>query len=164
MSNHIEMLGRLAAKQAFDMAGMANKAIQSPIGQGALSLGSNLYNRLPQRTRNFAAGKALDMGGFKGNPNWRMPGFTPDPSQGTGVRGKTVVENDDLVKDRIMSMQPGHAGSPMSQIARGVMTGQMPRRTFPQGTPVANKVVVNNDNLTKDKLVPQAKYDRKFGK
>ena len=149
-------------KKAFDFSSMANRAIQSPLGQGALNAGAGLYNKLPNQMRNRMGAKAMEMGGLNNQnvTNWKMPGFTPDPSQGIGVKGKTVVKNDNLVKDKVKTMTPGYAGSPISQLARGVMAGQMPNRTFPQGTSVANKVVGNNDQLKQDKIVPQAAYNR----
>ena len=65
--NQIAQLGRLAAqqqKQAFDVsrigqqagqfAGqMAYKGLQSPIGQGVLGAGANLYNKMPQGGRDW---------------------------------------------------------------------------------------------------------------
>ena len=152
-------------KQSFDFSSMANDAIQSSTGQGILSAGAGLYNSLPSQMRDGIGAKAMEMGGLNDQnaTNWQMPGYTQDPSQGVGVKGNTTVRNDELTKDRTMTMTPGHAGSPISQLFRGAMTGQMPKRTFPQGTPVANKLVVNQDQISQDKLVPQKQYDRKFG-
>jgi hypothetical protein len=152
-------------KQSFDFSSMANDAIQSSTGQGILSAGAGLYNSLPSQMRDGIGAKAMEMGGLNDQnaTNWQMPGYTQDPSQGVGVKGNTTVRNDELTKDRTMTMTPGHAGSPISQLLRGAMTGQMPKRTFPQGTPVANKLVVNQDQISQDKLVPQKQYDRKFG-
>lgn len=152
--------------EAFDISSMANsmanRAIQSPSAQRALNAGAGLYNKLPSQMRDRMSNYALQAGGFNDqNPTtFKMPGFTPDNSRGIAVDAETLVRNDDLVKDKIKTMTPGSAGSPMSQLVRGVMLGRMPRRTFPQGTPVANKVVINKDQLKQDKIVPQAAYNR----
>ena len=163
------MKKRGSDKEAFDVSSMANRAIQSPLGQGALNAGAGLYNKLPSQMRNRAGAYAMQAGGLNDQnvTKWKMPGFTPDPSQGAGIKSKTVAKTrqqgnqiNESLNEKIRSMRPGHAGRPMNQLARGVMAGQMPSRTFPQGTPVANKVVVKNDQLKQDKIVPQAAYNR----
>jgi hypothetical protein len=106
--NHIAQLGRLAAqqqKQAFDVsrigqqagqfAGqMANKGLQSPIGQGVLGAGANLYNKMPQGGRDMLSGMAIQ--------NFSRPddafglqrhGFNRDPSLGIGANASTTMSS-----------------------------------------------------------------------
>ena len=136
----------------------ANKALQSPLGQGAMNLGGSLYNKLPEGIRGGVANQALRMGGLtnKNVGSWKYPGFTPNPAGRVHVDSSTMIENDNLVEDRITTQTPGKAGSPWSQVSRGFMTGHMPTRTFQQGAPVANQLDVNMDNITGDKLIPQS--------
>jgi len=139
-------------------SGMANKALQSPLGQGALNLGGNLYNKMPEGIRSGVANQALRMGGLT-NQNagsWQYPGFTPKPGGQVHVDARTMVENGNLTEDRITTQTPGKAGSPWGQVARGAMTGRMPTRTFSQGSPVANQLDVNMDEITGDKLIPSS--------
>ena len=187
--NQIAQLGRLAAqqqKQAFDVsrigqqagqfAGqMANKGLQSPIGQGVLGAGANLYNKMPQGGRDWISNQAIknfsrpdDAQGFP-----QRHGFNRDPSLGTGINATTTVEMGtkpdgnayDKLDDRISSMTPGHAGSPLGQVLGGIMSSnsRMPTSTFPQGTPVANQFDVHNANITADKLVPRSMFDQQYG-
>ena len=136
----------------------ANKALQSPLGQGAMNLGGNLYNKLPEGIRGGVANQALRMGGLtnKNVGSWKYPGFTPNPAGRVHVDSSTMIADDNLVEDRITTQTPGKAGSPWSQVSRGFMTGHMPTRTFQQGAPVANQLDVNMDNITGDKLIPQS--------
>ena len=71
----------------------------------------------------------------------------------------------DKLDDRISSMTPGHAGSPLGQVLGGIMSSnsRMPTSTFPQGTPVANQFDIHNDNITADKLVPRSTFDQQYG-
>tara|TARA_R110002051_G_scaffold160798_2_gene232396 strand:+ start:344 stop:973 length:630 start_codon:yes stop_codon:yes gene_type:complete len=184
--NKIAQLGRAAAREKFARdpspapasaramtglknigSGMANSALQSPMGQGLLNAGANMYNQIPQTGRDWVGGKAMQMGGaHEWSPekgSWQMPGFTPNPDGQVGVDASTTVENDELTEDRITTQTPGQAGSPWGQIARGAMTGQMPNRTYPQGTPLSNRVDVNMDELTGDRLVPQARFNEQYG-
>lgn len=132
-----------------------NAALQSPVGQGALNLGAGAYNKLPQTARNWVGGKAMQYGGVGAQNNYQLPGFKADPSKGTHVNAETTVTNDKLTDDRVTTHQPGFAGSPLSQLGRGMMGGKMPQRTFPRGAQVSNRVDVRNDQLTGDALVPR---------
>ena len=97
--NKIAQLGRLAARQRMtkqggplDSAGtVANAALQSPMGQGALNFGANMYNQIPQGGRDMISGmahqyfpRADDAQGSQ-----QQYGFTADPSQGVGIDSST---------------------------------------------------------------------------
>jgi hypothetical protein len=76
------------------LGGFANKALQSPLGQGALNAGASMYNRMGQGARDAIGGQAMQWGGLNnqnaGDGSWKMPGFTADPSQGVGVNSQTT--------------------------------------------------------------------------
>ena len=100
----IQQLAKAAAQQMYKQAGpldsaalaasnVANKALQSPLGQGALNVGANMYNAIPQGGRDMISAEASRLGGLTnqnaGDGSWKMPGFKADPSQGIGVNSST---------------------------------------------------------------------------
>jgi hypothetical protein len=100
----IQQLAKAAAQEMYKQAGpldsaalaasnVANKALQSPLGQGALNVGANMYNAIPQGGRDMISAEASRLGGLTnqnaGDGSWKMPGFKADPSQGIGVNSST---------------------------------------------------------------------------
>ena len=106
--NRIAQLGRLAARQRMTKQGgpldslgnMANSALQSPMGQGALNFGAGMYNKIPQGGRDMISGAAIQNfsrpdeaidetgGGFQ-----QQHGFNRDRSQGIGVNSQTNMSS-----------------------------------------------------------------------
>ena len=151
-------LGMLSVKAAADpgFSGFANSAIQSPLGQRALGAVAGGYNALPQSVRGNVSNFMLS-GNSPYNPtglNQTTPRFTPAPGNPVHVKTQTTATNDKITQDRGRQLLAGTAGAPMHQLGYGLAHGQLPTRTFAQGTPVMEKTVFNNDRITQNQLVP----------
>ena len=139
-------------KKGNALGNMANSAIESPLGQKALAGASNLYENLPQGVRNGIGNMAASV--THQDPTKNLPGFTPTPNAPVYVQNKTTVQNEEVTNDNINTVTPGTAGSPLGQVARGVMTGHLPNKTFPQGSKVNEQVGTNNEEITFSRLSP----------
>jgi hypothetical protein len=142
--------------------GLFSNALQSPAGQGALQFAGGMYQQLPQgvrgRVSNWASGKELAAmgnltdqapGGYAGS------GMNRDPDGQHLIATDSRVENDEIVKDRITSYSPGTAAGYGRQFMGALSQGKLPTQTFKPTTPVYNRTVVNNENITDDNLVPR---------
>jgi len=141
---------RMYDKAVGSAQNLANTALNTGIGQKALSLGANAYN-------NYAPEGVKSMVG-----NVVSRGTTPEQlmsNRFTGggninVNSETVTNNDNVVKDTINTSQQGTAGTGLSQLRYGLSAGRMPTQTFRQGTPVTNNVQTEGENVVQDNLQP----------
>jgi len=137
-----------------------DRAIQSAPGQAILAGASRLYGVLPQGVRTGVSNAMLRNPQRMAAATNNTLGFTPgDLAQ---VASTTKVHNDNIVQDRITTNTPGAAGRPLQQLQRGLVNGQLPQQTFPQGAAVSNQVVADHENITSDTLQaqPQGKFDK----
>ncbi len=184
--NHIAQLGRLVAqqqmqKQAFDVsrigqqagqfAGqMANKGLQSPIGQGVLAGASAGYNRLPESIRQ-QVGRVATPGFFSGqqpsvedlqnlgnqafqDKSFDRGGYIDSRSTHT-TRSGGGNHTDQSLED-INSYSPGVAGSPLSQLRNSLVMGdKLPSRTFAAGSPVYQHTYAGSNYGQTNEQTPQ---------
>jgi hypothetical protein len=150
---------------------LLNKAIQTPVGQGALRAGAGVYNRfVPQGWKDRIGGSLTT------NPNsLKDSRFTADPTKGMSVNSQTNVHNtaqatngvgnaaSNLTED-ITTKEPGFANSPLQQLKGSLQMGRLPYRTFAKGTPVTHHSRFTSNEKTNpygtfkiDRLEPRAK-------
>lgn len=178
--NRFAQLGRLVAqqqmqKQAFNslgnmLGGIANKGVQSPIGQGVLGAASAGYNRLPESIRQ-QVGRVATPGFFSGQQpsvedlqnlgnqafqNKRFEhGAYIDSRRTNSTRSGGGNHTDQSLED-INSYSPGVAGSPLSQLRRSLVMGdKLPSRTFAAGSPVYQHLYAGSNYGETNSQTPQ---------
>lgn len=165
--------GPVAEKSSIplSMEDAVNTAIQSPSGQAVLTGASALYEELAPDavkktiagampvftdadTKNFTARHGSEESAAEAE-TWREEPFqTFSQELGAYVKGKTTVENDELIEDRVKTETPAAiTGSPLEQIMYGLSKGYLPQQTFGRGTVRGVETEVNLDELVTDRLI-----------
>lgn len=146
------------------ISGVANKAIQSPLGQTALGGVSHAYNNyMPQAGKKFVERQLPlyvepdSMQHFSQYKNVTQTPFKPMGFEhGVHIDSQDTLTNMNgrrTLDSRIDSNTPARiTGSPLQQIGFGLSHGQMPGQTFQPGTMANIHRQVRNDELTKNEL------------
>lgn len=150
------------------LSGVANSAIQSPLGQTALSGASRAYNTyMPQAGKDFI-GKQMpfyvepdEAQHFSGVKNMAPTPYQPlGWEHGVHVDSRDTLtttsgngQHNETLDSRIDTNTPARiTGSPLQQLGFGLRHGNLPGQTFQPGTMANIHRQVRNDELTKNEL------------
>jgi hypothetical protein len=157
------------------MTDAINEAIQSPDGQAVLSGASALYNKYAPKFVKDAVSDAVpnymekkQRAEWMGDKDEKLASYAaesrPAPVNELGYELGTLIASEDtltsinghaVLNSRLQQDTPSEVtGSPLDQIMYALSKGEMPAQTFTEGAMVSSQRVIENDEMTAERLAP----------